>query len=62
MQDDLCHNKDGTLVDGESHSTTGIFILLIIIAVFLGVGLLMFGFAIKKKLDQRRPESLLSSS
>ena len=55
MQDGLCHNKDGTLVDGESKSTTGIFVLLVIITVFLGIGLMMLGYSIKKRyIDHHR--------
>ncbi len=62
MSDGLCHNRDGTLVDGINNSTTGIFVLLIIIAVFMGIGLIMLGFAVKRiYIDRHRHEPLLHS-
>jgi hypothetical protein len=62
MSDGLCHNRDGTLVEGENKSTSGIFILLVIMTVLLGVGLILLGFSVKKKyVDYPRHEPLLQS-
>ena len=53
----LCYNKDGTLVDGVSNSTYGIFVLLTIMTVLLGIGVVLMGLAVKKKyVDYRRHE------
>lgn len=57
MSDGLCHNRDGSLVDGVSYSTEGIFVLLIIIAGFIGIGIILLGyFATKRYLNSSRNE------
>jgi len=58
----LCYNKDGTLVGGTSNSTTGIFVLLIILTIFAGMGVLLMGLAVKKRYtDYRRHEPLIGN-
>jgi len=57
----LCYNSDGTLVDGVSNSTNGIFVLLVIITIFIGIGVILFGFAVKKRLDHPHHQPLISN-
>lgn len=46
---------DGTLVNGKSSSTDGIFVILIVMTVLVGVGVILMGLVVKKRfVDYRR--------
>lgn len=50
----LCYNKDGTLVNGKSNSTDGIFVVLIVMAALMGLGVVLLGMTVKKRHSEYR--------